>query len=90
MTDIEIIIEAQAAQLASPARAIVNSECAFVQDRIAHIYNRPDLAREYWNWVCSEASRGCVRYGQEVLDQYIALRVIDSKQTMPDWGYKGT
>lgn len=90
MTDIEIIIEAQAAQLANPNRAIVNSECAFVQDRITFTYNRPDLAREYWNWVCSSASRGCLKYGQQVLDQYIALRVIDSKQSMPEWGYKGT
>ena len=90
MTDIEIIIEAQAAQLAKPARAVVNSECAFVKDRIAYIYDRPDLAKEYWNWVCSEASRGCVRYGREALEQYVALRVIDSRASMPEWGYKGT
>lgn len=90
MTDIEIIIEAQAAQLAKPNRAIVNSECAFAKDRIAFEFKRPDLAREYWNWVCSKASNGCLQYGQEVLDQYKALRAIDSQSTMPEWGYKGT
>ena len=90
MTDIDIIIEAQTAQIAKPARALVNSECAFVSDKITHSYNRPELAKEYWRWVCSEARHGSLQYGQEVLDQYNTLRKIDAGQTMPEWGYKGT
>ena len=90
MTDIEIIIEAQAAQLANPTRAVVNGECAFVKDRILFEYKRPELARDYWNWVCSKADNGCLMYGKLVLDQYRALREIDSRSVMPEWGWKGT
>lgn len=85
----DIIKQAQAAQLANPRKAIVNSECAFVQDAIYDMGHKA-LAAEYWSWVCGPADRGCLKYGEEVLEQYRALRAIDKGYTMPEWGTYGT
>ena len=46
MTDTEILIQALNAQLANPARAVVNFECSFVRDRL-DIAGHNDLARRY-------------------------------------------
>lgn len=89
----EIVFEAQRLQLESPARACVNSESAFVKDRIYKL-GYPELAKEYWNWVCSSASRsdevGPEKFGQEVYDQYKELKKIDAGFVMPSWGTYGT
>ena len=89
----DIVFAAQAQQLLKPARACVNSECAFVQEKI---YNagHPELAKEYWSWVCSGPERNPAKavekFGVECYEQYIQLREIDKGFTMPEWGYKGT
>lgn len=89
----ELIAAAQSQQLAKPARAVVNSESAFVAD-ILRKQGHTDLAKEYWNWVCSSVSndpiKGKERFGAEVYEQYIQLRAIDAQQSMPSWGTYGT
>ena len=52
MSDTEILIQALNAQLANPARAVVNFECSFVKDRL-YASGHDNLARRYWSWVCS-------------------------------------
>lgn len=88
-----IVFEAQASQLANPAQACVNSESAFVSDKIRDA-GHPELAKSYWSWVCSSPERDPVKaveaFGVEVYEQYIQLRAIDKGFTMPEWGYKGT
>jgi hypothetical protein len=89
----ELISAAQLQQLAKPARAVVNSECAFVADTLRK-QGHNDLAKEYWSWVCSSASKdpvvGKQRFGADVYEQYMQLRAIDAQQTMPSWGTYGT
>ena len=89
----KIVFEAQAAQLLNPAKACVNSEAAFVADRIREA-GYPELAKSYWSWVCQTPERDPVNavkaFGVECYNQYIQLREIDKGFTMPEWGYKGT
>lgn len=89
----KIVFETQAAQLAKPARACVNSESAFVKDKI-RAAGYPELANSYWSWVCSSPERNpenaVKAFGVECYNQYIKLREIDNGFTMPEWGYKGT
>lgn len=83
----QVLIEAMKAQLAKPARAVVNSESAFVKDRIS-MAGEPELARQYWNWVCS--GRKTPIFGEEVFTLQQQLDAIDKGVTMPDWGTYGT
>lgn len=89
----KIVFEFQAAQLANPTRACVNSESAFVTDKIRDA-GYPELAKSYWSWVCSAPERNPVEavkaFGVECYEQYIQLRAIDKGFTMPEWGYKGS
>jgi len=89
----KIVFDAQAEQLANPARACVNSESAFVTDRI-RAAGYGDLAKSYWSWVCSSPERNPEQavkaFGVECYEQYVKLREIDKGFTMPEWGYKGT
>ena len=89
----KIVYEAQAAQLLAPARACVNSEAAFVADRIRDA-GHAELSKSYWSWVCSSPERDPVQavkaFGVECYDQYVQLRTIDKGCVMPEWGYKGT
>jgi hypothetical protein len=91
--DSKIVFDAQALQLQNPARACVNSESAFVTDRIRSA-GYPDLAKSYWSWVCSaperDPSKAVKAFGVDCYEQYIKLREIDKGFTMPEWGYKGT
>jgi hypothetical protein len=81
-----IIAREQRAQLAAPARAVVNSESAFVRSRIGQA-GYPELAREYWSWSC-RGGRG--RYTEEVIELEARMRAIDQGCTMPAWGTYGT
>jgi hypothetical protein len=89
----KIVFDAQAEQLAKPAKACVNSESAFVTDRI-RAAGYDELAKSYWSWVCSSPERNPAQavkaFGVECYEQYVKLREIDKGFTMPEWGYKGT
>lgn len=89
----KIVFDAQAKQLANPARACVNSESAFVADTIRDA-GFAELASSYWSWVCSSPERNPAEavkaFGVECYEQYVQLRTIDKGFTMPEWGYKGT
>lgn len=82
-----VILKAIQVQIEKPARAVVNSESAFVSDRIRD-GGHPEIAKEYWNWVCG----GCKTawFGEEVMAAQDVLRQIDKGVTMPEWGIKGT
>ena len=84
----QVIIDAQEAQLKNPARAVVNSESTFVKDRIVKA-GFPDLAKEYWNWVCM-SNRDKPVFGERVLELQKQLKAIDDQSTMPSWGTYGT
>ena len=84
----QVLIDAMREQLAKPARAIVNSECAFVADRLRAM-GEHDLAKEYWSWNCSSWEKN-PKYGHEVQELQAQLRAIDNQYTLPEWGYKGT
>lgn len=83
-----ILIEAMKAQIANPARAVVNSESAFVKDRLIKA-GEPELAKQYWNWVCM-SGRDTPVFGEEVLELQKQLNAIDKGVTMPSWGTYGT
>jgi len=85
----ELIAKCQQKQIAKPARAIVNTESAFVKDMIAK--TDPLLATNYWNWVCFQGPiRRPEEFGVDVLNNEILLQEIDANQRMPEWGYSGT
>jgi hypothetical protein len=85
--EISLIIEAQEAQLAKPTRACVNSESAFVAQRLRDA-GHVDLAKTYWsNVVCSSKKDF---FGPIVAENELKLKEIDKGFTMPEWGYKGT
>jgi hypothetical protein len=86
---ITFILEAQEAQLANPTRACVNSESAFVADRLRSMGHK-ELAKTYWSWVCSFRSTDSLKFGWKVYDNELKLKQIDAGFTMPEWGYKGT
>ena len=87
-TKINTLIEAMKAQIAKPTRAVVNSESAFVKDRLNKL-GEYELASKYWNWVCSRWETNAI-FGEEVLELQRQLQAIDSKVTMPAWGTYGT
>ena len=84
-----IIAEAQRKQLAKPARAVVNSECAFVANRL-RTEGYFETAAAYWAWSCGSATAIGNNFSQEVKDLQQQLRAIDAGQTMPYWGTHGT
>lgn len=85
----EIIVAAMKAQLQNLAKAGVNSESAFVRDRIINEYNEPELAKAYWSWVCSHFESDPMRFGWNVYDLQTQLNM-HSTWTMPAWGMYGT
>jgi hypothetical protein len=88
MTNLNILIEAMKAQIQKPTRAIVNSECAFVQERVYNAGEK-ELAKEYWSWTCSDWQSN-PKFGDEVQALQTQLRAIDKQSTMPSWGIYGT
>ncbi len=93
MSELELLIQTITNQIAKPAKAVVNSESAFVQQELAK--HNADLAKQYWSWVCNEAwdpKRGAVKFGQAVYDLQVKLDQISkrSQSRMPAWGISGT
>jgi hypothetical protein len=86
MNEIDLIIEAQEAQLAKPTRACVNSESAFVAQRLRDA-GHVDLAKRYWSFVCSSNKD---LFGEVVRANEEKLKEIDRGFVMPEWGTKGT
>lgn len=84
---LEPIKAAIRAQLAKPTRAVVNSESAFVTNRL----NREgyeEAARIYWSWVCGAKNKIT---DPEIIELQQQLDAIDKKSSpMPAWGYSGT
>lgn len=85
MNEVELILAAQKAQLANPTRACVNSESAFVAQRLRDA-GHSDLAKRYWSYVC----RCGAGFGAEVEENEKKLKEIDNGFVMPEWGTKGT
>lgn len=82
-----IIAQAQRRQLKNPARAVVNSEAAFVAQ---HLRNEgyTDIAARYWSWSCGRENRE--EFGDEVYELQMKLNGIDMGVSMPAWGTYGT
>lgn len=85
----EIIVAAMKAQLQNLAKAGVNTESAFVRDRIIYEYDEPKLAKAYWSWVCNEFESDPMRFGWNVYDLQTQLNMHNT-WTMPAWGMYGT
>lgn len=88
-----IIAQAQREQLKNPTRAVVNSEAAFVMQRLRN-EGYFEIAASYWSWTCrfasSDPDKGPQEFGQEVYDLQLKLRSIDMGVSMPAWGTYGT
>lgn len=88
-----IIAEAQRKQIEKPTRACVNSEAAFVAQRLRN-EGYVEISAAYWSWTCAFASlgeqQGPDRFGQEVFELQKQLRAIDAGFNMPSWGTYGT
>lgn len=88
-----IIAEAQRRQIKNPTRACVNSEAAFVAQRLRN-EGYVEISAAYWSWTCRSASRseeqGSLEFGKEVFELQKQLRAIDAGFNMPSWGTYGT
>lgn len=82
----QIVIAAQTAQLENPTKACVNSESAFVAQRLRD-QGFNELAKQYWSFVCGGKDPG---FSDVVKENEKKLKVIDKQFEMPEWGYKGT
>jgi len=89
MSDTQILLKFMQEQLEKPARAIVNSESAFVRYNIA-VAGYPDLAKRYWSWACSSNPTVWNDFTEEVVELQNKLKAIDKQSTIPEWGTKGT
>ena len=87
MTENEIVANAQRLQLEKPTRAVVNSEAAFVAQRLRND-GYTGIAARYWSWVCSGARTD--EFGSEVTELQAKLKQIDDGVSMPSWGTYGT
>lgn len=87
----EIIINAIKAQLANPRRAGINSEAAFVRERIEREAGEI-LARRYWNWAISAAQWRAANpvFGELAVTLQIELDAIDDSTSLPSWATYGT
>ncbi len=74
-------------QAAEPARATVNSEAAFVKNKL-EVLGEVALAKFYWSWFCAGCKPGVFPTDIEVLQK--ALNEIDAGASMPTWGMFGT
>lgn len=88
MTNTVALIAAMTAQLNQPNRSVVNSECAFVVDRLNKM-GESSLGKEYWSWTCSDWQSN-PKFGDTVHSLQTQLRAIDKQSTMPSWGTYGT
>lgn len=87
----DTIINAIKAQLASPRRAGINSEAAFVRERI-EMEAGEILARRYWNWAISMAAWRAANpvFGELAVTLQLQLDAIDDSTSLPDWATYGT
>lgn len=74
-------------QIAEPARALVNSEAAFVKNKL-EVLGEAELAKRYWSWACAGAKAGV--FPEEIEQLHAVLKQIDSGGHMPEWGTAGT
>ena len=84
----DVLVSLMENQVKNPARAVVNSESAFVRTELLK-RGEADLAKAYWSW----AVRGDVIPGvfpPEIDELQRKLNQIDQSASMPDWGTKGT
>lgn len=82
--DLALIKQAQSEQIANPTRAGVNSESAFVYNRLISV--NVNLATRYWNHVCRRE-----KFGDEVADNNeYTLKCIDNGIELPTWATYGT
>ena len=88
MSEVEVLIEVMKEQLAKPCKAVVNSEAAFVSDKLRK-RGEADLAKKYWSWTCSSWEKNPM-FGEEVQRLQEQLRDIDKSVSMPAWGTYGT
>lgn len=82
----QVVVEAMKKQIQKPAKAVVNSESAFVKYEIAKEDSK--LATFYWNWVCMGKKKGV--FSEEVEKLQEQLDAIDAGISMPSWGTYGT
>lgn len=76
MENVQFLIQAMKEQIAKPARAVVNSESAFVKDRLYKM-GYAELGAQYWSWVCS-ANRNIPVFGDEVMELQRKLKEVDA------------
>lgn len=81
-----IVIAAQLVQLENPTRACVNSESAFVAQRLRD-QGFNELSKQYWSFVCGGKDPG---FSDEVKENQKKLKMIDKQFEMPAWGTYGT
>lgn len=86
--DLSILAEVLQAQVDKPTRAVVNSESAFVYNKLRKL-NHIKLADQYWGWVCSYP-RTSLFFDDKIDKLQSDLDKIDKKITMPTWGTYGT
>lgn len=82
-----VVAAAQRAQLEKPTRAVVNSESAFVAQRLRND-GYTGVAARYWSWSCGHENRE--EFGDEVYELQMKLKEIDAGVSMPSWGTYGT
>ena len=82
--ELALIKAEQEKQIASPARAVVNCESAFIANRLDT--SMPGLGKKYWFTFAMRQS-----FGDEVVDaNQVTLSEIDNQSRMPSWGTYGT
>ena len=85
--NIQAIIDAQLAQLNNPRRAIVNSENAFVADRL-EADGLHEEASAYWNYVCN---RRADPFNNAQISRLLEkLELVNLNNVIPAWGLGGT
>ena len=74
MMNKEVILSAMTAQLAKPTRAVVNSESAFVAQRLRDA-GHMDEAKAYWSWVCCGKPK---TFGEDIHTLQMQLDALDT------------
>lgn len=83
----KVVAEAIKAQIQKPTRAVVNSEAAFVAQRLRND-GYTGVAARYWSWSCGHENRE--EFGDEIYKLQMQLNEIDRGVSMPAWGTYGT
>lgn len=83
----KVVADAIKAQIQKPTRAIVNSEAAFVAQRLRND-GYTGVAARYWSWSCGHENRE--EFGDEIYELQMQLKEIDRGVSMPAWGTYGT